>query len=152
VRAFVLAFMSLFLLTPAEAQQRKSAFVFSETDTDGHQYCGVNHEGISAAVASVLRSNGYQMAEKTDSQAMDVYVALTPVPISSGCAVSFKVEFSFFQHARSGWGDSYFGKLLLCTRSGIQTGSINNMQSNLRLLSIQATEMCIREEERKRNL
>ena len=145
------ALIGLLIATPAVAQQRPMAEVFSERDIEIHRQCGVGHSGLNAAVESALRRNGYRIAPREHREAMLVYVNLNPVAIQGGCAISFKVEFSFIDSARAPWGQRYVLKHVICSQGVILTGPIIDLQARLRTHAAELTEICISEEERYRD-
>jgi hypothetical protein len=149
MKLLVLAIMSLVVTTSASAQERRSAIIHAGTDDEDHRKCGLNHAGVSAAVASVMRRNGFQI-EQNLTKGINVDVILTPVPISGGCAVSIEVDFSFIRAVTSGWGDTYIAIVSVCRKTALLTGPIHSLQARIRERAIEFTEVCISEEEAAR--
>jgi hypothetical protein len=144
----------------AEAQKPQCArFLAIEEERDQHRACGINSEGLKAAIASVMRQNGYAIEQDADkgTSCLSVSFGINPLPISSNsCAVSLRLTFSFLPElrflfqSRAPWGATYdLFRVPICELGAVSVGPIP-MQNQQRENLIQFTERCILEEERMR--
>lgn len=148
----------------AEAQKPECAQILATGDGDQNRACGIDREGIRAAIASVMRQNGYAIEQDRDKVASCLMVSFgiaTSRLVSSGvasntCAASLKLTFSFLPElrflfqSRAPWGATYdWFSVPICEESAVSVGPIP-MQNQQRDNFIQLTERCILEEERRR--
>ena len=150
MRTVIMTLMGLFLATSTIAQERPMAEIFSEKEQEIHRQCGINFDGLKAAVANVLRRDGYQISHVEDRRAMMVSLTLNPTRIYGGCAVTFEVSFGFIGSALAPWGQRYALNHVICRKSSIHTDAVSHLQASLRSHAIEFTEFCLYDEERFR--
>lgn len=147
----------------AEAQKPQCAQILA-TEDDQNRACGIDIEGIRAAIASVMRQNGYAIEQDAHkgTSCLTVSFAISSVRLRSGgvaspnCAASSMLIFSFLPElrfpfqSRAPWGATYDRfSVPICEVSAVSAGPIP-MQNQQRDNFIQLTERCILEEERRR--
>jgi hypothetical protein len=139
----------------AEAQKPQCVSIdFSSQDAVARQ-CGLDFQGLEAAAASILRQNGYVISSQNES-CLQVWLKTASIELQNNhCAMSLELGFSFFPISfglspmQAPWGASYWPRVIICRQGFMATGR-KPMQTQVRDGLIQATEMCILEEERNR--
>jgi hypothetical protein len=158
-----LTLLASLVASGAEAQKPQCALVSSLGHDDSKdRACGISHEGIKAAIASVMGQNSYviEQNESNGLSCLQVNFHATSLQLPSGntsrnhCVVTLALEFGFLPdgllQTRAPWGALYQRNFFpVCERRWLGVGP-TPMQNQLRDIFVQYTETCLLEEERVR--
>ncbi len=150
IKLFTGVLAGLLLAQSASAQQPRTAFVTSPESTTRNEQCGIDYEVLRAAASSVLRQNGYNLAQASNSGIIDVYVVANSLHLQDMCVVNLRLEFSFEARVRSPWNQNISAPVIICSRSTLLSGPRANMAARARDAVNSNAEVCISEEDRLR--